>query len=106
MREVPGIDLVMGGHEHEKVRALEKNADEKEILIAKVDANAKTAWIHQLHWNRQHKELLIQSYLQDIGNLSDSEPALQARANAWMNRAYQDFQDSGFEPTRVVYELK
>jgi len=103
----PEIDLLMGGHEHVAMRVPVKNSKtEKETLITKADANAKTAWIHALRWDTEKKSLSLASTLQEIGDRSPEDARITELAQQWVNRAYDGYRAKGFEPAARVTDLK
>jgi len=60
-RLLPNIPLIMGGHEHDH-----KNEMIGNVKITKADANAKTAYIHTINFNKKTKETSISSLLKII----------------------------------------
>ncbi len=107
IRDVPGIDLLLGGHEHVAmdVKALEKKTL-KEVRITKADANAKTAWIHALTWDTRTRKLSIKSVLQEIGDQTPEDPRISEIATQWIKRANEGYRAKGFEPTSKVILLR
>ena len=106
-REVPGIELIMGGHEHVAMRVrVENTLSGKEVIITKADANAKTAWIHALNWDPKSKTANLNSTLQEIGDRTPEDTRITTLANKWIERAYQGYRQRGFEPNAKVSDLK
>ena len=60
-RLLPNIPLIMGGHEHDH-----KNEMIGDVKITKADANAKTAYIHTINFDKKTKETTISSLLKTI----------------------------------------
>jgi 2',3'-cyclic-nucleotide 2'-phosphodiesterase (5'-nucleotidase family) len=55
---LPNIPLIMGGHEHTN-----KNEMIGNVRITKADANAKTAYIHSINYDKKNKNTIISSQL-------------------------------------------
>jgi 5'-nucleotidase/UDP-sugar diphosphatase len=98
-KEVPGIDIILGGHEHENVQEW-RGSDFTPIF--KADANARTVYIHRLSYDTDKKQLEIDSQLERITD-KIPEDAETARAVAeWVQRGYSAFRESGFDPGAIV----
>ena len=55
---LPNIPLIMGGHEHTN-----KNEMIGNVRITKADANAKTAYIHSINYDKKNKNIIISSQI-------------------------------------------
>ncbi|MEL7531550.1 MAG: metallophosphoesterase, partial [Bacteroidota bacterium] len=97
-RQLPQLKLIMGGHEHE--RHFEKVGS---VPIAKADANAKSAWIHNFKWDGQN--LALTSYLEEIGENLAIDPFIEAKVKAWEQKAYKAFEASGLNLSAPVCKL-
>lgn len=98
-QEVPEIDLVLGGHEHENAQVA-RGADFTPVF--KADANARTVYVHELHYDTSTKRLERESTLQRVtGELVD-EPTVAQAVERWVNAAFDGFRAQGFEPTNRV----
>jgi 5'-nucleotidase len=96
----PGIDMIMGGHEHENMQYWRgKNY----TPIFKADSNARTVYIHNLEYDKgAQKKLTINSKLKLITNsLPDQEKTAKV-VEKWRNIGYDGFRKTGFEPTKPV----
>ncbi|MEW6056598.1 MAG: bifunctional metallophosphatase/5'-nucleotidase [Bdellovibrionota bacterium] len=96
-KQVPGIDLILGGHEHDHILVRENG-----VRIAKADANAKSAFIHILRFDPEKQKLKIKSLLKNIDDRIPEDRKTKKVVQKWTERAYQAFREAGFEPTRVV----
>ena len=96
---VPGIDMIMGGHEHENVKAFR---GPNFTPIAKADANLRSAYVHELLYDTDHHSLQIESRLARITDGIAEEPGVAKLANDWTERAFAAFRKGGFEPNEVV----
>ena len=87
--EISGVDMVMGGHEHENYHLLR---GDKFVPINKADANAKTAYVHQLTYNKKTKELRIESELVFIDSSFKADPEIDKLVQKWTNLAFDYFE--------------
>jgi 5'-nucleotidase / UDP-sugar diphosphatase len=97
--QIPEIDLIMGGHEHENISILR---GDNFTPITKADANAKTAFIHQLTFNKDTKSLTIESELMFIDGTIKSDPAIEKRVQYWTDIAFKSFEEQGYQPRETV----
>lgn len=96
---VEGIDLILGGHEHENMKFL---VGEKEVTLAKADANARTAYIHRLSWDIVAKELMVTSELKKIDDSIAEKPEVKKIVDSWIDKAFTAFRKDGMEPEAEV----
>jgi 5'-nucleotidase len=97
--EVPEVDLVLGGHEHENVRAY-RGADLTPIL--KADANARTVYVHRLRYDALTDELRVDSELVPVTDAIPEHPGVADEVRRWVDLAYAGFAEAGFTPDEVV----
>ena len=97
---VPELKLLMGGHDHENMKFVYGKT-----TIAKADANARTAYIHRLTYNKKTKELKINSELKTIDNSINYEPITKAIIKKWDAIADSVFEAQGFNPDKEIYKL-
>ncbi|MEO1450369.1 MAG: 5'-nucleotidase C-terminal domain-containing protein, partial [Bacteroidota bacterium] len=101
-RRLPGLKLIMGGHEHEA--HYEKVG---EVVIAKADANAKSAYIHTLRPKKRKGQVpAIRSELVQMDTTIALHPGVDSLVNAWEDRAYGQLRSQGFALDDVVTTLK
>lgn len=100
--EVEGIDIIIGGHEHENMYF---RRGPSRTVIAKADANARTAWVHRFTHDTLSGQTTIASELIFLDNTLPADPEVEAIVNTWTEKAFTAFRASGFEPTRVVTEV-
>jgi 5'-nucleotidase len=98
----PEIDLIIGGHEHENMA---ERVGPEFAPVYKADANARTAYIHELAYNPETKELTIDSRLQPITAETPDDPETLQAVNQWVNLAFEGFRQSGFNPEQLVTEM-
>jgi 5'-nucleotidase len=99
---LPEIDIVIGGHEHEDFQ-LWRGSDL--TPIAKADANARTVYVHDIVFNTVTRKLEVAPRLRKINSDIPEDPAVAARVNGWVEKAFAGFRAQGFEPERVVAKV-
>jgi 5'-nucleotidase / UDP-sugar diphosphatase len=105
---LPDIDLILGGHEHENVqqwRLITPPSAEcptRGTPIFKADANARTVYVHNLYYDTETDCLQIESDLQPITAALTDDPRTARVVEEWVNRGFEGFRASGFEPEEVV----
>ena len=77
---IPEIPLIMGGHEHTNSLDIVGNT-----IIAKADANAKTAYIHRISFDKKTKTAVVKSELKEINADIKSDKKVGAIVNRWQN---------------------
>ncbi|MCG3121200.1 MAG: Mannosylglucosyl-3-phosphoglycerate phosphatase [bacterium] len=98
-QNVPGIDLILGGHEHENMQ-LRRGANF--TPICKADANARSAYIHELTFDTETRKLQIASRLQPITDKIPEDPEAGQEVQRWVDLAFGAFRTMGFEPGKLV----
>jgi 5'-nucleotidase len=96
---LPEVDFILGGHEHENVRAY-RGTDFTPIL--KADANARTVYIHHLTWDTARKSLAVDSRLVIVSDDIPEDPDVAKVVSDWENKGFAGFREQGFEPTEQV----
>ena len=97
--QIPGVDLILGGHEHENIYLRRGPAL---TPIAKADANARSLYLHRLDYDTRDKSLSIASELKIIDDKIPEEPTVRQAADHWVEQAYAAFRAEGFEPRAQV----
>lgn len=93
---VPGVDLILGGHEHENVRAF-RGTDFTPIL--KADANARTVYVHHLRYDTARRSLAVDSRLVIVSDEIPEDPEVAKLVAFWEEKGFAGFRQQGFEPT-------
>jgi 5'-nucleotidase len=99
VQQVPEIDFVLGGHEHENAE-VERGADF--TPVSKADANARSVYVHQLRYDTATKQLDHESTLQRVTPALADDPTVAQAVDRWVNAAFDGFRAQGFEPTKAV----
>lgn len=98
-QQVPEIDLVLGGHEHENAQ-VERGPDFTPVF--KADANARSVYVHELRYDTTTKRLERTSTLRRVTAELADDPAMARTVDRWVTRAFDGFRAQGFEPTKKV----
>jgi 5'-nucleotidase len=96
---VPGVSLILGGHEHENVRAFR---GDHFTPILKADANVRTVYVHRLTWDTVRRDLQIDSQLVVVTDAIPEDPEVAKVVAAWEEKAFAGFREQGFEPTETI----
>jgi len=95
---VPGIDLVLGGHEHENWLMYRGPF----VPIVKADANVRSLAIVTMTFGAPGTRPEVASRLQRIDDSIAAAPAVDAVARQWVERGFEAFRRQGFAPEAVV----
>ena len=95
-RQIPGLTLIIGGHEHERHYAKIGN-----VNITKADANAKSAYIIKLNLNKRDGELKIKADIMDLNEQTAIDPATDMVVKKWTDIANKSYASLGFDATKV-----
>jgi 5'-nucleotidase len=96
---IPEIDLILGGHEHENYYL---SRGSQWTPISKADANAFTVYIHRCAFNLNTKQFRVYSTLSKITPELNDEPKTNEVVNYWFNLGMRAFEDEGYKPNRTV----
>lgn len=97
--QVKGIDLVLGGHEHENWMMRRGSGF---TPIVKADANVRTVAVVTLTFLRAKTPPTVSARLQPIDDRIAKDPKVEAVAQRWTTVAFDAFRKSGFTPERIV----
>ncbi|WP_259016205.1 bifunctional metallophosphatase/5'-nucleotidase [Emticicia fluvialis] len=95
------VKLIMGGHDHDNM--IEKIGN---VIMAKADANAKTAYIHRIVFNKATGKASVKSELRKIDNQIPDEPTTAAVVKKWEDIADASFKAIGINKNEVIADLK
>ncbi|MCB9307384.1 MAG: 5'-nucleotidase C-terminal domain-containing protein [Lewinellaceae bacterium] len=98
---LPGISLVMGGHDHDNQIHRVGNS-----VVAKADANAKTVYVHTLRYNKKTKTATVKSELRRVNASLPDDPATAAVVTKWERIRNESLSSSGFDAVKPVITLK
>ena len=97
-REVPGVLLFMGGHDHDNMSRYEE-----QTIIAKADANAKTVYVHRVAYDPASGFARVRSSLKAIDDRIADHPPTQAVVERWQGQVNTMMRSMGYEPGEQVY---
>lgn len=97
--ELPELDLILGGHEHENW-LLRRGADLTPIV--KADANVRTVAVIEVAWNPATRSVRVEPRIVAIGDTIPDHPAVAAEVRRWTELGYAGFRALGFDPDRLV----
>jgi len=96
---VPGLDLILGGHEHEN---WELRRGQEGTPIFKADDNVRSVYVHRLVYDTRAHKLQLTSTLKTITDKMPEDPATAKVVKAWTEKGYAAFRANGFDPAEVV----
>ncbi|MCB0563669.1 MAG: bifunctional metallophosphatase/5'-nucleotidase [Phaeodactylibacter sp.] len=96
-REVPGVLLFMGGHDH-----VNMSRYSEETIITKADANVKSVYIHRITYNPASGFSKVRSSLKKIDDSIPEDPATQAVVEKWQGRVNAIMEDMGYNPNEKL----
>lgn len=97
---LPEVKLIMGGHDHDNM--IQKVGN---VVIAKADANAKTAYVHNIIFNTETKNVLITSDLRKINESIPMDSAVEAVVKKWDDIMDVALQKMGMDRNDAVAQL-
>ena len=98
---LPEVKLLMGGHDHDNMLFKEGN-----VVIAKADANAKTAYIHRLAFDSKTKALTIKSELRAINEQIKDDAEVAVVVKKWEDILDAAMIKAGLNKNDVVTTVK
>lgn len=97
---LPGIPLIMGGHDHDN-----QIYKVGQATVAKADANAKTVYVHTLRYNKNTKTATVKSALRRVNAAVPDDPETAAVVAKWEQIKNESLASSGFDPAKMVTKL-
>lgn len=97
--EVPRLDVLMGGHEHETATAI-VGGDSTPIF--KADSNARSAFVHRFRFDTQARVATLHSQLVQLDASLAEEPETAAIVRRVETATYDTLRAQGFDPLAVV----
>jgi len=96
-KEIPGLALIIGGHEHDQ--RFEKIGN---IYITKSLANAKSAYIIKVTINKTKHKVSVTPALEVLNENIALDSATNAVVQKWVTIADKSYDALGFDPHKVV----
>lgn len=97
-RRVPGVQLIMGGHEHNNMVV-----DVGNSVITKADANVISLFVHTLSYQPSTKNLDIDSELVMVNDQFPSKPDVLAVVEKWNQLLDENLKLVIDNPNEVIY---
>ncbi len=94
------IPLFIGGHDHHNMILKSGNT-----IVAKADANAKSAYTHTVTFNKSTKKPVLVSGLVHLNESIASDPTVESVVDSWVKKQDANFQELGFDPNEVLAEV-
>lgn len=98
---LPNIPLIMGGHEHTNMKHQVGNT-----MITKADANAKTAYIHKIIFDKKTKKTTIVSELKEINEAIETDSRVGSIVEGWQKVLNAKIKEIIANPNEVIYDAK
>jgi 2',3'-cyclic-nucleotide 2'-phosphodiesterase (5'-nucleotidase family) len=98
-KQIPGLTLIIGGHEHERHYARTGN-----VYITKADANARTAYIIDISINKKTKEQEVKTELKFIDEKVLPDSSTDVIVKKWMDIAEKNYASIGFDAHKIVMQ--
>lgn len=101
--KLTGVDLIIGGHEHENVYMFR---GAHLVPITKADANAKSAFIHNISVDKQSGKKSIESRLVFLDETLPLDAETEVLVEQWQKQAFDSFKQQGFDPEHVICQTQ
>lgn len=97
--EVPRLDVLFGGHEHQAATAI---VGDDHTPIFKADSNARTVCIHRFRYDTKKKVAKLFTELVPITSAIEEEPETAKIVQKWETMTYDTLRAQGTDPTEIV----
>ena len=101
--EIPSIDVILGGHEHENY-LLQRGPNFTPII--KGDANVRTVAVVRIEPATRGTRPRITSTLIPITDAMRSDSAVNVEVQRWIDAAFAGYRSQGFAPEQLVATLR
>lgn len=98
-REIPGLFLIMGGHEHDN-----RFVKEGRVYITKAHANAKSAYVIKMQIDKKRKKAFVKPELFYINEKTPLDSLTNTVVKKWTTIAENNFSTLGFSASRVILD--
>ena len=95
--EIPGLKLIMGGHEHDM--RFQKVGN---VYITKAHANAKSAYVINLAINKNTHQVRVNPVLKTLNSTVPLDSSVNKIVNKWIAIADDSFAAQGFDSKAVL----
>jgi 2',3'-cyclic-nucleotide 2'-phosphodiesterase (5'-nucleotidase family) len=97
--EIPGLAIIIGGHEHDMRFAKEGN-----VFITKAHANAKSAYVIQLKINKKKDKIKTVPKLVYLNESIPLDSATSVVVQKWVTIAEDNYSSLGFDAKKIVLQ--
>ena len=97
--ELQGVPIFFGGHDHDHILKKVSNT-----IIAKADANAKSAYIHRITHNKKTRKTAIQSELKFLNEKVIPDPSTTSLVKKWQDILNTNIKSVISNPNKVIYQ--
>ena len=98
-QEIPGLFLIMGGHEHDN-----RFVKEGRVFITKAHANAKSVYVIRMQVDKKRKKAIIKPELVYINEKTALDSLTNTVVKKWTDIAEKNFSTLGFNATHVILD--
>ncbi len=98
---LPTVPLIIGGHDHENMKERVGN-----VVLTKADANAKTAYIHRIQYNKLSKVTTLKSELVAIDAAIPFDSLTNEIVEKWGLITKNSLKSQGIDAKEVITTLK
>ena len=96
-KRLPGLAMILGGHEHD--RRFQKVGN---VFVMKAHANAKSAYAVELLINKKRNRLKVKPELRMIDAAIPDDAATAAVVERWTEIASDNYAAIGFDPKKII----
>jgi len=100
--EVPGIDVILGGHEHDNFLL---RRGRHLTPIVKSDGNVRSVQLVTLNFGPPGSRPVVTTELVPITDAIAEDPAVKEEVDRWLNAAFAGYIRDGFAPREIVATL-
>jgi len=98
-KQIPGLAMIIGGHEHERHYARIGN-----VFITKADANAKSAYILKLKLNAVRHSFKVETKLVELNESIAIDSATDVVVKKWTEIGDNNYASLGFDARKVAMQ--
>ena len=95
--ELPNLLAIIGGHEHDQVYEKVGN-----VHITKAHANAKTAYVLTVHFNKKKNRISVKPVLKELDETVALDSNTHKVVEKWIDIANKNYASIGFDPRNIV----